>query len=126
MDIVKAKQNDLTMMNELAKRMSCAMGIIHHSSKGSAALDWSDQAAGTFAMSAATEAQIHVSRFKELDINAPERLVRAGPRTSASLSPSPYATPPSANNSSIVASRPSFQTSLNQRRTRALLVSVMI
>jgi hypothetical protein len=75
-DIVKAEQNDLTMMDELAKRTSCAMGLIHHSSKGSAALDWSDQAAGTFAMSAATEAQIHVSRFKDLDINAPERLVR--------------------------------------------------
>jgi hypothetical protein len=39
-------------------------------------LDWSNQAAGTFAMSAATEAQIHVSRFPGLDSNAPERLVR--------------------------------------------------
>ena len=75
-DIVKAEQNDLTTMDELAKRTGCALAIIHHSSKGSAGLDWSDQAAGTFAMSAATEAQIHVSRFKDLDITAPERLVR--------------------------------------------------
>ena len=58
------------------ERTSCALGIIHHDSKGSAGLDWSSKAAGTFAMSAATEAQIHVSRFAELDSNAPERLVR--------------------------------------------------
>lgn len=52
------------------------MLVIHHASKGSAGLDWSDQAAGTFAMSAATEAQIHISRFRDLDTNSPERLVR--------------------------------------------------
>lgn len=75
-DIVKAEQVDLTLMDELAKRTGCAFGIIHHDSKGSAGLDWSSKAAGTFAMSAATEAQIHVSRFAELDSNAPERLVR--------------------------------------------------
>jgi hypothetical protein len=75
-DIVKAEQNDLTMMDELAKRTGCAMAIIHHDSKGSAGLDWSSKAAGTFAMSAATEAQIHISRFAELDSNAPQRLVR--------------------------------------------------
>ena len=75
-DIVKAEQQDLTLIDELAKRTSCAIVIIHHASKGSAGLNWSDQAAGTFAMSAATEAQIHISRFAELDSNAPERLVR--------------------------------------------------
>jgi len=64
------------MMDELAKRTGCAMAIVHHDSKGSASLDWSSKAAGTFAMSAATEAQIHVSRFAELDSNAPQRLVR--------------------------------------------------
>ena len=75
-DIVKAEQRDLNMLDELAKRTGCAIVIIHHASKGSAALDWSDQAAGTFAMSAATESQMHVSRFRELDGNAPERLIR--------------------------------------------------
>jgi hypothetical protein len=39
-------------------------------------LDWSEQAAGTFAMSASTESQMHVSRFRELAGNAPERLIR--------------------------------------------------
>jgi hypothetical protein len=75
-DIVKAEQSDLSMMDELAKRTGPALAIIHHDSKGSAGLDWSSRAAGTFAMGAATEAQIHVSRYAELDSNAPERLVR--------------------------------------------------
>jgi len=75
-DIVKAEQNDLTMLDELAKRTGCAMEIVHHDSKGSAGLEWSSKAAGTFAMSAATGAQIHISRFPELDSNASERLVR--------------------------------------------------
>lgn len=75
-DIVKSEQNDLILLDDLAKRTACAIVIIHHASKGSAALDWSDQAAGTFMMSAATQSQIHVSRFRELDSNAPERLVR--------------------------------------------------
>jgi hypothetical protein len=75
-DIVKAEQMDMTMLDQLAKRTNCTIIVIHHASKGSAAMDWSDRAAGTFAMSAATEAQIHVSRFAELDSAAPERLVR--------------------------------------------------
>jgi hypothetical protein len=75
-DIVKAEQSDLSMMDELAKRTGSTLAIIHHDSKGSASLDWSSKAAGTFAMSAATEAQIHVSRYAELDSNAPERLAR--------------------------------------------------
>jgi hypothetical protein len=66
----------MTMLDQLAKRTNCTIIVIHHASKGSAAMDWSDRAAGTFAMSAATEAQIHVSRFAELDSAAPERLVR--------------------------------------------------
>lgn len=75
-DIVKAEQNDLIMLDELGKRTESAIVIVHHDSKGSAGLDWSSRAAGTYAMGAATEAQIHVSRFPELDTNAPERLVR--------------------------------------------------
>ena len=75
-DIVKAEQQDLLLLDTLAKRAGCGILIIHHSSKGAAGLDWSNQAAGTFAMSAATEAQIQVSRFQDLDSNAAERLVR--------------------------------------------------
>jgi hypothetical protein len=75
-DIVKAEQADLTMLDALGKRTGCGIEVIHHSSKGSASLDWSQEAAGTFAMGAATEGQMHISRFRELDGTAPERLVR--------------------------------------------------
>ena len=84
-DIVKAEQSDLTQMDALAKRHNCAIQIIHHSSKGSAGLDWSEKAAGTFAMSAATESQMFISRFPDLDGAAPERLVRIRGRHSEDL-----------------------------------------
>src|SRR5436190_20030115 len=69
-DIVKAEQQELTEHDALAKRTGCAILLIHHTSKGSAGLDWSEKAAGTFAMSAATESQINISRFAEMDIAA--------------------------------------------------------
>jgi hypothetical protein len=75
-DIVKCEQQELTEHDALAKRTGCAIQLIHHTSKGSAGLDWSEKAAGTFAMGAATESQINISRFPEMDIAAPERLVR--------------------------------------------------
>jgi putative DNA primase/helicase len=84
-DIVKAEQTDLTKLDALGKRTGCAIDVIHHSSKGSAALDWSEKAAGTFAMSAATEAQTHVSRFADLEGAAPERLVRVRGRHSTDV-----------------------------------------
>lgn len=84
-DIVKAEQEDLTQLDALAKRTDCAIVIIHHASKGSAALDWSQQAAGSFAMSAATESQIFVSRFADLEGAAPERLIRIRGRHSEDL-----------------------------------------
>jgi hypothetical protein len=84
-DIVKAEQQELTEHDALAKRTCCAILLIHHTSKGSAGLDWSEKAAGTFAMSAATESQINISRFAEMDIAAPERLVRIRGRHSEDL-----------------------------------------
>jgi hypothetical protein len=76
-DIVKAEQMDMTMLDELGKRAHCAILVIHHDSKGSKGLEWTDQTAGTFAMTMATEALIHVCRFPELDSTAPERLIQA-------------------------------------------------
>jgi len=84
-DIVKAEQNDLRQLDALAKRVNCAILVIHHSSKGSAGLDWSEKAAGTFAMAAATESQIFISRFPELEGAAAERLVRIRGRHSQDL-----------------------------------------
>jgi DNA-binding transcriptional ArsR family regulator len=85
MDIVKAEQEDLRQLDDLAKRTGCSIIIVHHGSKGSAGLHWTQQAAGTFAMGAATESQIFVSRFAELDGPAPERLVRVRGRHSEDL-----------------------------------------
>ena len=84
-DFVKAEQEDLSQLDALAKRTSSAVLILHHASKGSAGLDWSQQAAGSFAMSAATESQIFISRFGDLDIASPERLVRIRGRHSEDL-----------------------------------------
>jgi hypothetical protein len=75
-DLVKIEQTDMLMLDELAKRTGCTVLVIHHASKSSVSLDWSEQGAGSFAMTAAVESQIHVSRYGELAMNAPERLVR--------------------------------------------------
>lgn len=75
-DIVKAESMDFTRLDMLAKRTGCVIIVLHHKSKGSAGMDWSECAAGTFAISAATEGQIFINRFNELPGNAPERLVR--------------------------------------------------
>ena len=84
-DICKAEQGDLMLLDALAKRIDSAIEIIHHASKGSAAMDWTEKAAGTYVMSAATEAQVHVSRFTELEGPAPERLIRVRGRHAADL-----------------------------------------
>lgn len=84
-DIVKAEQEDFTQLDALAKRTNCAILIVHHGSKGSAGLHWTQQAAGTFAVGAATESQVFVSRFAELDGAAPERPVQIRGRHSEDL-----------------------------------------
>jgi hypothetical protein len=76
-DIVKVERAELALMDSLAKSHNCTFLVIHHPSKGASGLDWSDSAAGTFAIGAAAEGQIHISRFKDLSVTAPERLVRA-------------------------------------------------
>jgi hypothetical protein len=75
-DIVKVEQTELTLLDDLAKQTGCTILVVHHGSKGSAAMDWTEQAAGTYAMGAAVESQVHITRFKDLSGTAPERLVR--------------------------------------------------
>ena len=75
-DIVKVEQTDLTQLDQLAKKHGIAILLIHHYSKGSVNHDWSERAAGTFAMGAASEAQIAITRFPDLPSDANERLVR--------------------------------------------------
>jgi RecA-family ATPase len=84
-DIVKAEHAEMHSLDRVAKQVGCAFVLIHHVSKGSARSDWSEKAAGTFAISGATEAQVLISRFAELDVAAPERLLRIrGRHTSGS------------------------------------------
>lgn len=82
-DIVKAEQRDLTELDSLGKRLICCIVVIHHTSKGAAGLDWHERAAGTFAFAAATQAQLHLSRFSELASDSPDRLLRVRGRQQA-------------------------------------------
>ena len=75
-DVVKVEQAELEQLDGLGKRLECAIQIIHHGSKGAAGLDWTLNAAGSFVMAGATEAQINVSRFEDLGMGSTERLVR--------------------------------------------------
>lgn len=75
-DIVKSEAGDLSTLDKLSKNNNCSVVLVHHNSKGAAGLDWSEQAAGSYAMTASTESQISVSRYRDLDTNSPERLVR--------------------------------------------------
>lgn len=73
-DIVKVEQTELGQLDALGKEVGSAIEVIHHESKGAAGLDWASLGAGTFAMGAAVEGMIQVSRFRDND--GPERLVR--------------------------------------------------
>jgi len=84
-DIVKQEQADFAGLDELGKRANCAILVIHHTAKGSAGLDWSMMAAGTFAVTASTESQTFIQRFPEFDGAAPERLVRFRSRHASDL-----------------------------------------
>lgn len=84
MDIVKAEYDDLAQLDALAKQVSCSLMVLHHTTAGKSALDWTLQAAGSFAMVGATESQIHIARFPELD-GAPERLMRVRGRHSEDI-----------------------------------------
>ena len=75
-DLVKTESTEMAMLDCLAKETDCVIFLIHHESKGGSGLDWSARAAGTFAITAAVEAIISISRFQDLEGNAPERWVR--------------------------------------------------
>jgi AAA domain len=75
-DIVKVESDELTLINSLGMRNRCTLALLHHVSGGRVSMDWSDQAGGTYAQGQAVNGQIHVSRFRKLGLNAPERLVQ--------------------------------------------------
>jgi hypothetical protein len=75
-DVVKIESREFGLLDELAKKLNCVILILHHRSHGNASADWQDQAAGTYAVGAACEGQVYISRFADLPVNSPERLVR--------------------------------------------------
>src|SRR5579872_6083771 len=75
-DIVKVESMELKRLDTLAKDTGSTMLVIHHDSKGSFGMDWSDRTAGSYAVGAAVEGQIHISRFPDLPLTARERLIR--------------------------------------------------
>lgn len=74
-DIVKVEATELSQLNRLAIEMSCAILLIHHTSKSAATQERHSRSAGTFVMAAVPEAQIVVERFRELGEEDPARLV---------------------------------------------------
>ncbi|MCC7176067.1 MAG: AAA family ATPase [Bryobacterales bacterium] len=82
-DLVLTERRELTLLDDLAKRTNCLILLIHHRSRGHAGLDWSESAAGSFSVGASTEGEIHISRYRELAANAPERLIQVRGRNCA-------------------------------------------
>lgn len=75
-DIVKTESDEITQLNEVALHCNCLILVLHHDSKGTFGMDWSDRIPGTYAMGAGSDGQIHISRFRDLLENANERLLR--------------------------------------------------
>lgn len=74
-NVVKLDAAEITMLGEVAIETRCTIIVIHHDSKTAAALDIFSRAAGTFALQACSEAQIVLSRFPDLPLDDPSRLL---------------------------------------------------
>lgn len=74
-DIVKVEAEELLLLERLAIETNSCLLLIHHTSKSAAHLDRHSRAAGSFAMTAVSEAQIIVERYRELGEEDPMRLV---------------------------------------------------
>jgi hypothetical protein len=78
-DLVLDERREIGELDELAKRLGCLILLIHHESittRSNSSLDWDARGAGTYGMTMATECQIAISRYRDLAIDAPERLLR--------------------------------------------------
>ena len=74
-NIVKLEASEITMLGEVSIETQCGLVVNHHDSKSAAALDTFSRAAGTYALTACTEAQIVLGRFPELASDDPARLM---------------------------------------------------
>jgi hypothetical protein len=75
-DVVKLEAHEMTLLADLASELRIAIVLIHHDSKSSAHLDWSSRTAGSFAVGAAVDTLIRLSRFDDLDEGDGARLVQ--------------------------------------------------
>lgn len=78
-DIVKDESVEITQLDMLAKRRNAMILLLHHESTTARAangLDWDARGAGTYAITAASEGQISIARYRDLPLGSPERLVR--------------------------------------------------
>jgi hypothetical protein len=84
-NVVKIEAEEIIMLGEIALENRCAIKLIHHDSKTASTLDLFSRAAGTFAMTACSEAQIVLSRFPELPLDDPARIISVRGRHLAGL-----------------------------------------
>jgi hypothetical protein len=84
-NVVKIEAQEILMLGEIAIETQCAILLVHHDSKTASTLDLFSRAAGTFAMTACSEAQIVLSRFPELPLDDPARIVSVRGRHLAGL-----------------------------------------
>jgi hypothetical protein len=78
-DIVHKEKQEIRSLDELGKKLNVLIVLIHHESsttKANALLGWDSRGAGTFAMTAAAESQLSITRFRDMD-GSPVRLVRS-------------------------------------------------
>lgn len=78
-DVVKDESVEITMLDTLGKRLNALILLLHHESTTARAangLDWDARGAGTYAITAASESQISVARYRDLPLNSTERLFR--------------------------------------------------
>jgi RecA-family ATPase len=79
-DLVKAESDEITQLNEIGLNCNCLILPLHHDSKGTFGMDWSDRLPGTYAMGAGSDGQIHISRFRDSLDDAKERILRVRTR----------------------------------------------
>lgn len=74
-DVVKLDADDILLLQKVALELNCAILLIHHDSKSSAALDWASRGAGSYAIGAASDAIIYLTRYPELAEDEGSRMV---------------------------------------------------
>jgi hypothetical protein len=75
-DIVKVEHQEMTLLNELGIARKVDIMLLHHESHGGAARDFFARGGGTYGTTAPAESQLYIEHYKDLPMNATERIVR--------------------------------------------------